>query len=103
MEKEDELLEINQDSLGLKRGLKLLTYFAEIFPKKYHADYLQDINSSIMNTKDHVKEIRQTHDEMKIEDFQWSADFIATQADSFDEVFNASYEECYLKLIFSEN
>ena len=44
---EQNMTSIQAESLGLKRGIKLLTYFSEVFPKQYQNEFLQYINRNV--------------------------------------------------------
>lgn len=66
---------IKANSIRLKRALKLITYFSEMFPKQYQGEFLGYINDHL-EFKDKVARVKDTHQGMPLDDLQWSNDFI---------------------------
>ena len=59
---------IAPDHIGLKRAIKLINYFSEIFPKQYFGDFLDDINKDLV-PDEKVNQIRETYLDMPVSDF----------------------------------
>ena len=85
----------------LKKALKLIVYFSEIFPKRYWSHFQDELNNQIeisSSKKSKKQKPNATSDELS-----WSSDYITVAEEQLEIMFQYHYEEKFIDLFFEEN